>query len=162
MGCQLPQGAKALKDFRLVESQNHRTVWAGKGLWTAPLTRQGDLQQVTQECSKVGFGIRSFESSIVEGRLHNLPGQTVPLLCHPQRSSSSNQQSPLGPSHVSLPAVQSLERLCFWQCFVPGSALFLAVLSPSPGSETAHEGGCSPYSHSVWECLRESQQKAPA
>lgn len=26
MGCQLPQGAKTLKDFRLVESQNHRTV----------------------------------------------------------------------------------------------------------------------------------------
>lgn len=35
MRCQLPQGDKTLKDFRLVESQNVR---AGRGLWRSPIT----------------------------------------------------------------------------------------------------------------------------
>lgn len=46
-----------------------------------PLTRQGHLEQVTQECFQLGF---EFEC-LHRGRLHDLPVQPVPGLCHPQR-----------------------------------------------------------------------------
>lgn len=55
MRCQLPQGDKTLKDFRLVESQNSQG-WKGplEITYNSPTDRQSHLEQVTQECSQVG------------------------------------------------------------------------------------------------------------
>lgn len=42
-----------------------------------PPARQGHLEPMTQECLQVGF------ECLQNGRLHNLPGQPVPVLFHP-------------------------------------------------------------------------------
>lgn len=58
MGCQLPQGVKTLKDFRLVESQSQKSRGWEEPLeiiLNSPTDRQSHLEQVTQECSQVGF-----------------------------------------------------------------------------------------------------------
>ena len=62
-------------------SQNHRMVGVERDLWGSsspiPLPKQGDLQQAAQDVVQVGF------EYLQRRRLHNLPGQSVPVLWHP-------------------------------------------------------------------------------
>jgi len=44
-----------------------------------PLPKQGHLQQAAQDCVQAGL------EYLQRRRLHNLPGQPVPVLHHPQR-----------------------------------------------------------------------------
>ena len=64
----------------ITESQNSRG-WQGP-LWVTqpnPLPKQGHLQQATQDLVQAGL------EYLQRRRLHNLPGQPVPVLRHPQR-----------------------------------------------------------------------------
>ena len=58
-------------------------VGVGKDLWRSssptPLLKQGHLEQAAQDCVQAGF------EYLQRRRLHNLPGQPVPVLRHPQR-----------------------------------------------------------------------------
>jgi len=64
-------------------SQNHRMVGVGRDLWGSssptPLLKQGHLQQAAQDLIQAGL------EYLQRRRSHNIPGQTVPVLCHPQR-----------------------------------------------------------------------------
>ena len=64
------------------ESQNHRMVGVGKNLCGSssptPLMKQGHLQQAAQKLVQAGL------QYLQRRRLHNLPGQPVPGLRHPQ------------------------------------------------------------------------------
>ena len=55
----------------------------GRDLWgsssPSPLLKQGHLQQAAQDLVQAGL------EYLQRRRLHNLPGQPVPVLCHPQR-----------------------------------------------------------------------------
>jgi len=66
----------------LTVSQNHRMVGVGRDLWGSssptPLPKQGHLQQAAQDLVQVGL------EYLQRRRLHNLPGQPVPVLHHPQ------------------------------------------------------------------------------
>jgi len=66
-----------------LRSQNHRTVEIGRDLWGSssptPLPKQGHLQQTAQDLVQAGL------EYLQRRRLHNLPGQTVPVLRQPQR-----------------------------------------------------------------------------
>jgi len=57
-------------------------VGVGRDLWGSPsstsLPKQGHLDQVAQDLVQVGF------EYLQRRRLHNLPGQPVPVLHHPQ------------------------------------------------------------------------------
>jgi len=57
-------------------------VGVGRNLWRSssptPLLKQGHLKQVSQDLVQAGF------EYLQRRRLHNLPGQPVPVLCHPQ------------------------------------------------------------------------------
>ena len=68
---------------RVTESRNHRMVGVGRDLCgsSSPtlLPKQGHLQQAEQDLVQVGLGY------LQRRRLHNLPGQPVPVLRHPQR-----------------------------------------------------------------------------
>lgn len=61
-------------------ADNHRIVRVGRNLWRSPspasLPRQGHQEQVTPEQVQMGF------ECLWKGRLHDLPGQLVPKLCH--------------------------------------------------------------------------------
>ena len=65
------------------ESQSHRTFGLGRDLCGSsspiPLLKQGHLQQDAQDLVQMGF------EYLQRRRLHNLPGQPVPVLRHPQR-----------------------------------------------------------------------------
>ena len=65
-----------------LRSQNHRMFGVGKDLCGSssptPLTKQGHLQQAAQDLVQAGL------EYLQRRRLHNLPGQPVPVLCHPQ------------------------------------------------------------------------------
>jgi len=56
--------------------------WVGRDLCGSPgptlLPKQGRLQQAAQDCIQVGL------KYLQRRRLHNLPGQPVPVLRHPQ------------------------------------------------------------------------------
>jgi len=58
-------------------------VGLGRDLCESPsptlLPKQGLLQQVEQDLVQAGFEYHQRKG------LHNLPGQPVPVLCHPQR-----------------------------------------------------------------------------
>jgi len=61
--------------------QNHTTVKVGRELWRSssptPLLKQGHLQPVSQDHDQTAF-------EYLQGwRLHQLPGQPVPVLGHP-------------------------------------------------------------------------------
>lgn len=58
----------------ITEPQNNRIVRVLSDLWRSHV----HLQQVTQALNQVGFGC------LQGGRFHDVPGQPVPLLCHPQ------------------------------------------------------------------------------
>jgi len=64
-------------------SQNHRMVVVGRDLCGSssppPLPKQGRLQQAAQDRVQVGL------EYLQRRRLHNLPGQPVTVLHHPQR-----------------------------------------------------------------------------
>jgi len=72
-----------LSPAALTESQNHRIVGVGRDLCgsSSPtlLPKQGHLQQAAQDLVHTGL------EYLQRRRLHNLPGQPVPLLRHPQR-----------------------------------------------------------------------------
>ena len=65
------------------ESQNHRIVGVGRDLCGSPsptlLPKQGHPEQAAQDLVQVGL------EYLQRRRLHNLPGQPVPVLRHPQR-----------------------------------------------------------------------------
>ena len=63
------------------ESQNHRMVEVGRDLWRSsgptPVLKQGHLELVAQAHGQMAF-------EYLQGwRLHNLPGQPVPVFSHP-------------------------------------------------------------------------------
>ena len=64
-------------------SQNHRMVGVGRDLCGSssptPLPKQGHLQQAAEDLLQAGL------EYLQRRRLHHLPGQPVPVLCHPQR-----------------------------------------------------------------------------
>jgi len=66
----------------ITESQNHRMFRVGRDLRGSssptPLLKQGHLQQAAED--HVQAGLEYLQSR----RLHNLPGQPVPGLRHPQ------------------------------------------------------------------------------
>ena len=65
------------------KSQNHRMVGVGRDLWASsspnPLMKPGHLAQVAQDFVQAGL------EYFLRRRIHNLPGQPVPVLRHPQR-----------------------------------------------------------------------------
>jgi len=67
----------------VTESQNHRMFGVGRALCgsSSPtlLPKQGHLQQAAQHRVQAGL------EYLQRRRLHNLPGQPVPVLRHPQR-----------------------------------------------------------------------------
>jgi len=73
-------GSKASMEDR---SQNHRMVGVGRDLCgsSSPtlLPKQGHLQQAARDCVQAGL------EYLQRRRVHNLPGQPVPVLHHPQR-----------------------------------------------------------------------------
>ena len=73
-------------------SQNHRMVGVGRDLCGSsspnPLPKQGCLQQAAQDLVQAGL------LYLQRRRLHNLPGQPVPGLCHPH-SEMSAARSPV-------------------------------------------------------------------
>jgi len=62
---------------------NHQIVGAGRDLCgsssPSPLPKQGHLQQAAEDLVQAGL------EYLQRRRLHNLSGQPVPVLCHPQR-----------------------------------------------------------------------------
>jgi len=66
----------------MTKSQNHRVVGVRRDLWGSssptPLLKQGHLQQAAQDLVQTGL------EYLQRRRLHNLPGQPVPGLHHPQ------------------------------------------------------------------------------
>ena len=67
----------------VIESQNHRIVGVGRDLCGSSrptvLSKQVHLQQAAQDLVQAGL------EYLQRRRLHNLPGQPVPVLRHPQR-----------------------------------------------------------------------------
>ena len=63
--------------------KNHRMLGVGRDLCgsssSTPLPKQGLLQQAAQDLIQAGL------EYLQRGKLHSLPGQPVPVLCHPQR-----------------------------------------------------------------------------
>ena len=82
--CRLPQ---------TTESQNHRMVGVGMDLCgsSSPtlLPKQGHLQQAAQDLVRAGL------EYLQRRRLHNLSGQPVPVLRHPQREVLPHVQTEL-------------------------------------------------------------------
>ena len=75
--------ASNLTLLRFTESQNHRMVGVGRDLCGSsgptPLPKQGHLEQAVEDLVQEGV------EYLQRRRLHNLPGQPVPGLRHPQR-----------------------------------------------------------------------------
>ena len=69
--------------MKISESQNHKMVGVGRDLCgsSSPtlLPKQGHLQQAAQDRIQAGL------EYLWRRRLHNFPGQPVPVLHHPQR-----------------------------------------------------------------------------
>jgi len=70
------------KGSQVSGSQNHRMFGVGRDLCgsssSTPLPKQGHLQQAAQDLVQVGL------EYLQRRRLHNLPGQPVPVLRHPE------------------------------------------------------------------------------
>ena len=106
------------------ESQNHRMVGVGRDLCGSysptPLPKLSHLEQAAQD------PIQASLQYLQRRRLHNLPGQPVPVLCHPQ-------------SEEVLPQVQTelpmLQFVPVAPCLVTGhhwKELGLIILTPIP------------------------------
>ena len=67
-----------------------------------PLPKQGHLQQAAQDCVQAGF------EYLQRRRLHKLPGQPVPVLCHSQR------EEVLPHVQRELPMLQDMETSDEW------------------------------------------------
>ena len=82
----------SIEVITFTESQNHRMVGIGRDLCgsSSPtlLPMQGHLQQAAQDLVQVGL------EYLQRRRLHNLPGQPVPVLCHPQSESPPAMSQP--------------------------------------------------------------------
>ena len=112
----------------ITESQNHRIVGVGRDLCGSssptPLPKQGHLQQAAQELIQAGL------EYLQRRRLHNLPGQPVPLLRHPQREEVLphvqmelsmlqfllNFATPPLTGHISLIELQNCEITAYLNC----------------------------------------------
>jgi len=74
--------ASQLYDKQLTESHNHRMFGVGSDLCGSsspnPLPKQGHLEQAAQDY------VQTVVEYLQRGRVHNLPGQPVPVLHHPQ------------------------------------------------------------------------------
>jgi len=94
-------------------------VGVGRDLWGSssptPLLKQGHLEQVAQDRVQVGL------EYLQRRRTHNLPGQPVPVLRHPQREEvlprvqtelPMLQFVPVAPSPVA--GVELLVKLRFY------------------------------------------------
>ena len=70
------------QNHRIAESQNHRMLGVGRDLCVSSIPtlppKQGHLQQAAQDLVQAGL------EYLQRRRLHNLPGQTVPVFRHPQ------------------------------------------------------------------------------
>jgi len=79
--------------FIFTESQNHRMVGVGRDLCgsSSPtlLPKQGHPQQAAQDLVQADL------EYLQRRRLHNLPWQPVPVLCHPQLSLLMTQEKGL-------------------------------------------------------------------
>ena len=73
----------------LTEPQNHRMLGDGRDLCESSsptsLPKQGHIQQAAQDRVQVGL------EYVQRRRFHNLPGQPVPVLRHPQRGKKLKQ-----------------------------------------------------------------------
>jgi len=96
------------------ESQNHRILGVGRGFcWSSspiPLPNQGRLQQVAQDLVQAGL------EYLQRRRLHNLTGQPVPVLRHPQ----SEEILPHVPINYTMSFVLSFP-LPFQEVYSPGT-----------------------------------------
>jgi len=77
-----PQMLRSVYSRLFTVSQNHRIAGVGRELCGSssptPLPKQADLDQAAQDHVQVGL-------EYLQGkRIHSLPGQPVPVLCHPQ------------------------------------------------------------------------------
>jgi len=77
-----PSGPASSLEVIDAGSQNHRMVGVGRDLCGSPsptlLPKQGHLQQAAEDLVQAGL------EYLQRRRLHNLPGQPVPVLRHPQ------------------------------------------------------------------------------
>ena len=68
--------------WSFTESQNDRMFWVGRDLCGSsspiPLPRQGHLEQAAQDLVHAGL------EYLQRRRIRSLPGQSAPVLCHPQ------------------------------------------------------------------------------
>ena len=78
----VPELSHSDLSYFFTEPQNHRMLGVGRDFWRSSsptlLPKQGYLQQVAQDLAQAGF------EYLQRRRLHNLPGQPVPVLRHPQ------------------------------------------------------------------------------
>ena len=92
--------------LQLAKSQNHRMVEVARGLCGSssptPLPKQGHLEQIAQDLIQVHF------EYLQRRRLHNLSGQPVLMLRHPQSEDSRSD----GTSYASVCAHYPLS--CHW------------------------------------------------
>ena len=79
----LPNAGTKISAGQITELQNHRTFGVRRDLCGSSsatlLPKQGHLQQAAQDFVQAGL------EYLQRSRLHNLPGQPVPVLHHPQR-----------------------------------------------------------------------------
>ena len=87
------EGPAVFHGFTHTESQNHRMSGVGRDLWGSPsptpLLKQGHPEQAAQDRVQAGL------EYLQRRRLHNLPGQPVPVLHHPQREVLPRVQTEL-------------------------------------------------------------------
>jgi len=67
-----------LQNHRTTESQNCSGWKDLQRSWSPTPCREGSIQQATQVGAKAGL------EYLQRRRIHNLPGQPIPVLCHPQ------------------------------------------------------------------------------
>ena len=107
---QATSSTSSICSYPVFSSQNHRMVGVGRDLCGSssptPLSKQGHLQQAAQDLVQQGF------EYIQRRRLHNLPGQPVPVLRHPQ------SEEVLPHVQMELPTLQ----------FVPITLFFLLLI----------------------------------
>jgi len=85
-----------------------------------PLPKQGHLQQAAQDLVQAGL------EYLQRGRLHNLPGQPVPVLRHPQREEVLPHVQTELPMLRFVPIASiCLIELLLYHCFLPFPAHIL-------------------------------------
>ena len=139
--------------YRITESQKHRMVEVGRNHWGSssptPLPKQGRLEQAAQNLVQAGL------EYLQRRRLHNLPGQPVPVLRHPQTVEV-------------LPHVQLFLCLSSSPCSVAGHhckesgpilltptlKIFVGIIGPPEhAQDTGAAAGSDSENTLAWECL---------